>query len=517
MAEEGFLLLALPDPCRLRVLQCCAADDHRSLFSAARAHSKLHQAAVVALRSITLHVSQQQQIDGVMVYLGKHHQHVDSFELVGAAVPSTQIRQLPEQLQLTSLQLERLFLQLKPAYGFQGVLGAAASPAALKQLRLSTCHLLGSGAAQVLAAALSQLPAGLEHLTICELYCGGQSVPFPAGMLQQLQHLTYLQLGEVDVVGPDEASPTLQPLQALTRLVGLKLDLQDKITSSMLSGMQHLTRLELVDAVCLEPGALAGKTQMQHLCLVGCKIAGDAAGEAQLLSHLQPLQQLTHLTVESLLEYGSNTPASAYAALTASSKLQHLDISRCTLPAGVWQHMFPTSRQLPNLQSLCTNYVEQPPGVHGLPPEGSRLVSCCPGLQTLKVCSLQCIAELLASLQGLSGLQTLQCDWEYATSDIVQAVCQRTGLRELCVWDALRIRETGLFLPQLKQLTSLQYHVTRNFADEFVLSGEVHTVTVTQGSDSTEHACILVLTQQHQAGLGCCLWPQTVGSVPFVC
>jgi hypothetical protein len=91
MADEGFLLLALPDPCLLRVLQCCAADDHRSLFNAARAHSKLHQAAVVALRSITLHVSQQQQIDGVMVYLGKHHQHVDSFELVGAAVPSTQI------------------------------------------------------------------------------------------------------------------------------------------------------------------------------------------------------------------------------------------------------------------------------------------------------------------------------------------------------------------------------------------------------------------------------------------
>ena len=42
------LLLALPEPCLLAVLQYCASDDLCSVFSAARAHSKLHQ----ALRSI---------------------------------------------------------------------------------------------------------------------------------------------------------------------------------------------------------------------------------------------------------------------------------------------------------------------------------------------------------------------------------------------------------------------------------------------------------------------------------
>jgi hypothetical protein len=62
-------LLALPDPCLLAVLQCCAADDRRSLFSAARAHSRLHQAAVLALSSITAVVSHQQQADSVLVYV----------------------------------------------------------------------------------------------------------------------------------------------------------------------------------------------------------------------------------------------------------------------------------------------------------------------------------------------------------------------------------------------------------------------------------------------------------------
>jgi hypothetical protein len=45
-------------------------------------------------------------------------------------------------------------------------------------------------------------------------------------------------------------------------------------------------------------------------------------------------------------------PAAAYAALTASSKLQQLDISSCVLPAGVWQYVFPVGRQLPHLQKF---------------------------------------------------------------------------------------------------------------------------------------------------------------------
>ena len=78
MGSEGSWLLALPDPCLLLVLQCFAADDYRSLIHAARAHSRLHQAAVVALRSITASVRHQQQMEGVIAYVGKHSQHVNS-------------------------------------------------------------------------------------------------------------------------------------------------------------------------------------------------------------------------------------------------------------------------------------------------------------------------------------------------------------------------------------------------------------------------------------------------------
>jgi hypothetical protein len=49
----AFQLLQLPDDCLVCVLRCLAAGGHcRSLFSAARAHSRLHVAAAAALRSV---------------------------------------------------------------------------------------------------------------------------------------------------------------------------------------------------------------------------------------------------------------------------------------------------------------------------------------------------------------------------------------------------------------------------------------------------------------------------------
>jgi hypothetical protein len=80
----------------------------------------------------------------------------------------------------------------------------------------------------------------------------------------------------------EEASPALQPLQALTRLVDLRLvsveaestTLLDsvsyaKIPASMLSGTQGLTRLELnmCDYAEVDADVLAGKTLLQHFNL----------------------------------------------------------------------------------------------------------------------------------------------------------------------------------------------------------------------------------------------------------
>ena len=106
-STEPASLLQLPDTALVAVLQCCA-DDQRSLFSAARAHSRLHQTAVQALSSVVSVVSQQQQQDSLLLYLGKHGRHVSSIELraVQPVWPVTwrvTLRQLPPNLQLSSL------------------------------------------------------------------------------------------------------------------------------------------------------------------------------------------------------------------------------------------------------------------------------------------------------------------------------------------------------------------------------------------------------------------------------
>jgi hypothetical protein len=67
------------------------------------------------------------------------------------------------------------------------------------------------------------------------------------------------------------------------------------------------------------------------------------------------------------------TPQAAYAAMTASSRLQHLNISECALPAGAWQHMFPAGRQLPQLQEFNIKVLKLPSRRPGLAPEGTRL------------------------------------------------------------------------------------------------------------------------------------------------
>jgi hypothetical protein len=157
--ESVFPLLQLPGPCLLAVLQCCAADDQRSLFSAARAHSRLHQAAVVALSSITAVLPPQQNAHSVMLYLGKHGRHVAGLKLKAQHARTASLFQLPPLRQLSSLQLDSMMVQLHPRNGFQGVMEAAT---ALKQLLLSDCKLIGSK--DGLAAALSQLPSTLQHL-----------------------------------------------------------------------------------------------------------------------------------------------------------------------------------------------------------------------------------------------------------------------------------------------------------------------------------------------------------------
>jgi hypothetical protein len=243
----------------------------------------------------------------------------------------------------------------------------------------------------------------------------------------------------------------------LTRLVDLRLGLigDCSITAGMLSGAQHLTRLELTWG-SLEPAALAGKTRLQHLHLT--HTCADAAATTQLLFQLQQLQQLTCLLlVINLHSTDASPPASAFSALTASSKLQRLDISYCTLPPGVWQCVFPAGRQLPHLQSLRMTGARFPTGPAAAP-EGTRLASCCPGLQSLNIEGLQYSKGLLGSLQGLSCLHVLHLKPVPGSSEEgwAQGMYQLTALRDLHVEE---VEGEGLLLQltQLRQLTCLDY------------------------------------------------------------
>ena len=176
-------------------------------------------------------------------------------------------------------------------------------------------------------------------------------VTFPSNILTALLQLTYLELENIGLSVPADGGAALPPLQALTRLKGLRLYFDGEaaaaVNSSMLSGMQHLTSLELFWLSELDPGALAPHTQLQHLELSDCRIRGAAAGVGQLLFYMQSLQQLTDL--QFCCHDDPPGPAVSYSALTASSRLRHLKVSGCRLPAGVW-HVFPDGRQLPHLE-----------------------------------------------------------------------------------------------------------------------------------------------------------------------
>jgi hypothetical protein len=302
-------------------------------------------------------------------------------------------------------------------------------------------------------------------------------------MLQHLQQLIYLELDKL-YLGEWSAKP-LQPLQMLTgladeRISTLKSEFGIDVPASMLSGMQYLTRLELTGDFCmkntigyLEPGVLAGKTLLQHLDLDSCSIRRAKSGVAQILSHLQHMQQLTHLRLSNSLSehYADTLPAvAAYAALTASSKLQRLEINDA-LPVGVLQHMFLVGKQLLQLRCLDLSHsVEWMPSNDALPAsELSHMVKCGPHLQSLKLKGVLCSAESLALLQGLSGLYTLHlgdhpsAGRSHVTAEGLAAVCQLTRLRELDVTiprtHAAKLKEGLLMqLTQLRQLSKLVFY-----------------------------------------------------------
>jgi hypothetical protein len=207
-------LLALPDPCLLAVMQCCA-DDTRSMISAATAHSRLQRAAGAALSRVTARKLRKDPVDSLLRYLAKHGQHVRSLDLC-ASENNMQLLELPPSLtKLASLQLEGMTLQLQP-----GVLRAGLP---LTRLEFSECTLLDG--TQGLSSALVQLP-DLQHLRVDTVYDDPHETALqviPTAVLSQLTNLTSLTLSAEG--SSSDVSAALGSLRALTRLVDLVLNL----------------------------------------------------------------------------------------------------------------------------------------------------------------------------------------------------------------------------------------------------------------------------------------------------
>lgn len=187
-------MLQLPDECMLEVLRC-HADDPRTLFSAARAHSRLHKAAVTVMTAAHSSIQgrfTQQQVDSLQLYLSNHGRHITSIDILCSVDSPAHMVKLPAGLQLRSLCLQGMTLQLHKGADGRGLVQAGA---ALTQLLLRDCHLLGISPARF-KASLLQLPK-LQHLTLdnlrpankCVLLCLHELLQHPA-----LQELTYLEL-----------------------------------------------------------------------------------------------------------------------------------------------------------------------------------------------------------------------------------------------------------------------------------------------------------------------------------
>lgn len=174
-----------------------------------------------------------------------------------------------------------------------------------------------------------------------------------------LTKLTELSLGHLKHARPACIAGMLQELRGLVRLQ--LVDLRCNLSASTTPGFAQLTKLRFlrlswcVVSKVLEPALLQDMTELEELSLSRVKLqAFDMGGSGgdQLLDLLPQLQELTHLTLSNVRGFGESH-AAAYAALTSSSKLQHLGLHRFKhngYGGAVWEHVFDT--QLPQLVSL---------------------------------------------------------------------------------------------------------------------------------------------------------------------
>lgn len=235
---------------------------------------------------------------------------------------------------------------------------------------------------------------GLQHLDLSNVYhktAGDKSSPLDrsfsprlAAAMLQLTQLTYLGLHyyassgfsndiseSIQQEGNSTSSSTtaaclssLQHLQALwlkstsctavnlrqlpSTLTSLELEFPYSSYRSTLPQAQHMTHLQHLSisrASITDPMLLSQAVSLRDLCLDGCSFHTIDVIDGLLVA-LQQLEQLQHLSIQNSSVYwlhneelGRLEPQS-FAALTASSQLESLDVCGFCIPSGADIHMF---------------------------------------------------------------------------------------------------------------------------------------------------------------------------------
>jgi hypothetical protein len=271
----------------------------------------------------------------------------------------------------------------------QQLVKGISSLTSLQHLVIDVCGLCAMG-----CAAACQALQTLHGLTHLELQQMGSALQGPQ---QHLSHLKNLQVLSLSFAGGEHCPAGLQHLQRLSRLSFLGRVSITQAHSSSIGRLTGLRDLTLKDCE-VEAGALSDVTALQHACLQGVTWRSAAALE-------QWLAQQRHLTrLEGGLSY---EPADIFAAVTASTTLQELDLSSSYLASAAWQHMFPAGRQLLHLHTLWLGWSGYNIAVAGAA-EVASLVQCCPALRSLQACHVLPVEPSLSRLQHLTCLHALQ-------------------------------------------------------------------------------------------------------------
>lgn len=485
VAERPTGLLSLPDGTLAHILSFVEVRERLSTCSLVC--RKFHNSALEATDDICL----SSYSDSLLDRIRHHSRHLTSLWVRGYGC---QLPPLPVP-QLRRLRVGDFSLRLGPTRRHRGDLDACTN---LTCLHLYNCRLLGQRPLAALASFTGLQELCVRHL--CE--ANRPTTVLPEGVLASLVHLTHLILGQ-DVMVEDGllSLAALSNFQALSVMYHSRMrhpgnsPQWEEVALEGVHQLQHFKQLEVSSKSLLfslastpdvgrirslqvlklkecrvDPFVLPGLTQLLTLRLSGVKLQTSAAGAAAaaLLSALASLKQLQHLAVMYVAGGSRLTgdgldwppPSPAYAAFTASSQLQALELVQQDLPEGVCQHMFAAGQQLPKLERLVIEW--SPPdmrsGCQGMlcSEDVACLVSCCPNLRSLDL-NVQPDAHL-TDLPQLSALTALAVT---GTSDVaIKNLARCTGLLKLSLasdsdWGTAIEQQWLLPLTALRQLTKL--------------------------------------------------------------